>query len=135
MTRNKLNALSSEFFSELLQNSRNISFEIISAIKDGRCTANVVIAFDKDYSIYWLGNNAENAPTYGQGELLQWEVIKRMKGRGCTYYDLCYIEKERLPHIYKFKSGFCKNEISIPCVTTKSLSFKIANKLKIFKND
>jgi len=127
-----------EFFSglfDLFQNSPNISFEIISATKDGQYIANVMIVFDKDYSIYWLGNTAQNAPNCGQGELLQWEIIKRMKGRGCTYYDLCYIEKKRLPYIYKFKSGFCKNEIAISCVTVKALSFKIANKFNVFKNE
>jgi len=105
--------------------------------KQNETIANVVIVYDKDYSIYWLGNHADNAPNSGQGELLQWEVIKRMKEKGCSYYDLCYIEKKRLPHIYKFKSGFCKNEVSVPHIVYKSLPFNVSNKLyKIFgKND
>jgi len=128
-TRNNLKLLPPYFFTELYQNSNNISFEIISAIKNDKYIANVVIAYDKNYSIYWLGNNAYNSPNLGQGDLLQWEVIKRMKQNGCFYYDLCYIEKERLPNIYKFKSGFCKNEIDVPNVVSKSISFRLINKL------
>jgi hypothetical protein len=135
--RNDLIVLPLNFFSDLLDKSSNISFEILSAVKDKEILANVVIAYDKNYAIYWLGNHADNAPNSGQGELLQWETIKRMKQKGCSYYDLCYIEKERLPHIYKFKSGFCKNEVSIPHVVCKPLTFKISTKLyKIFgKNE
>lgn len=126
--RNDLNLLPFTFFSDLFESSLNISFEVISAVKDEEVIANVVIVHDKDYAVYWLGNSADNAPSLGQGELLQWETIKRMKENGCSYYDFCYIEKERLPHIYKFKSGFCKNEMNVPCITVKKLLFKVANK-------
>ncbi|EMS77653.1 GNAT family N-acetyltransferase [Desulfotignum phosphitoxidans] len=128
-TRNELDVLALDFFSDLLVESPNISIEILSAVKNNEPIANLVIVYDKDYAIYWLGNHADNAPNSGQGELLQWEAIKRMKEKGCSYYDLCYIEKERLPHIYKFKSGFCKNETYVPFFSHKTLLFKIINKL------
>ena len=127
--RSDLSILSEEFFKELFDNAKNINFEIISAKREKEYLANVVIAYDKNYSIYWLGNNAVDIPNLGQGESLQWEAIKRMKEYGCRYYDLCYIEKERLPHIYKFKHGFSKNEIDVPLITLKSLSFKIFNRV------
>ena len=89
----------------------------------------IIIAYDKNYSFYWLGNNNNNIPNLGQNELLQWEAIKKMKTAGCPYYDLCFIEKERLPHIYKFKKGFTKNEVSIPLIIVNPLLYKIVNKL------
>jgi lipid II:glycine glycyltransferase (peptidoglycan interpeptide bridge formation enzyme) len=93
----------------------------------------VVISYDKDYSIYWLGFSSENVPNLGQGELLQWEAIKRMKNYGCKYYDLCYIEKDRLPHIYRFKKGFSKNEIEVGTSNKRPISYKIINRInKIF---
>jgi hypothetical protein len=135
--RNNLNLLSYSFFTTLFEKSQNIFFEIISALKDDEILANVVIAYDKNYAIHWLTNHVSNPPNFGQGELLRWETIKRMKENGCDYYDLCYIEKDRFPHIYKFKRGFCKNEVSVPYIISKPLTFKISNKLYKFfnKND
>lgn len=127
-TRLGLNIHKKSLFYDLMNESRNIRFEIISAKLNGEYLANVVIVFDKNYSIYWLGNSLINARNLGQGELLQWTTIKRMKETGCRYYDLCYIEKERLPSIYKFKSGFSKNEVIIPLINKKSFLFRVLNK-------
>lgn len=131
--RSQLSVHPKELFVELFEKSPNIKFDILTAEIDDKPLANVVISYDKDYSIYWLGNNANDMPNLGQGDLLQWEAIKRMKENGCSYYDLCYIEKDRLPHIYKFKSGFSKNEVCVPLITNKSLSYKVFNKLNILK--
>lgn len=128
--RTNLPLLKKEFFGELFLSSKNIGFEVISAQKENHTLANVVIAYDKNYSIYWLGNSADGAPNLGQGELLQWEAIKRMKMKGCTYYDLCYIEKERLPHIYKFKKGFSTNEVLIPYIQQKTCLFRVINRIQ-----
>ena len=92
--------------------------------------SNVVIAWDKDYSIYWLGNNQNEAPNLGQNALLQWESIKMMKKNGCKYYDLCFIEKNKLPHIYKFKKGFSNTEVPVSLVLKTGIGFKIFNKIK-----
>lgn len=118
-----------QLFIDLFDNSQNINFDIITAELDGKALANVVISYDKDYSIYWLGNNADDVPNIGYGELLQWEAIKRMKSKDCSYYDLCYIEKDKLPHIYKFKSGFSKNEVDVTLTSNKSYSYKILNRV------
>jgi len=118
-----------ELFKELVYESRNIFFEIMFAKMQGEIHKVIVNAYDKDYAFYWLGFGAENIPNSGQGDLLQWEAIKLMKSKGCKIYDLCYIEKERLPHIYKFKKGFSKCEVKIPIVNQKPLSYKVINKI------
>jgi len=132
-----LNVLQQSFFIDLFAESKNIGFKIFSADRNDENLAKRVIIFDKNYAIdwlYWSNHKSGTRANMGQCELLYWEAIKTMKEIGCKYFDLCYIEKERLPHIYKFKSGFCKNEIDVPCVVKKSVTFKITNKLcKIFK--
>jgi len=127
--RSQLPVQPKELFVELFEKSPNIKFDILTADLDGKPLANVVISYDKDYSIYWLGNNADDTPNLGQGEILQWEAIKRMKEAGCKYYDLCYIEKEKLPHIYKFKKGFSKTEAPIIYYDKKSFYYRVINKI------
>ena len=122
------NPLELSFFKELFFQTKNIAFSIFTANKDGKQIANVGVISDKNYSIYWLGNNAMNMPNFGQGDLLQWYTIKQMKEKGCKYYDLCYIEPEKLPHIYKFKKGFSNTETPIYFHSQKSLFFRISNK-------
>jgi len=117
------------FFEEMFFKSPNIQLHLYAAYKDNVQLANVGIVSDKDYSFYWLGNNANDAKNIGQGELLQWHTIKKMKEKGCKYYDLCYIEPEKLPHIYKFKKGFSKSEHEIKLINKKPLPFKVVNKL------
>jgi hypothetical protein len=123
--RNHLTILPYEFFTELLNHSRNIKFEILKAQKEGENLANIVLAYDKNYAIYWLGNNSGEKNNDGQGELLQWYAIKAMKGKGCKYYDLCYINKNKLPHIYRFKKGFSDNVIPIKHIVKKSIAAKV----------
>ena len=89
-----------------------------------------MIIYDKDYAIYWLGINCNNIPNNGQGEMLQWEAIKYAKSKGCKYYDLCFIEKEKLPHIYEFKKGFSKWEVEVPYIMQKPLAYRFINRIK-----
>jgi len=127
--KNHLRSLPFSFF-EKIEKTKNTKFDIIWAQHENKVIGITVIAYDKNYAIYWLGIYPEDSPSLGQGEMLQWEAIKRMKTNGCKYYDLCYIEKDRLPHIYKFKSGFTQNEVSVPFVKIKPLSYKITNKIR-----
>jgi lipid II:glycine glycyltransferase (peptidoglycan interpeptide bridge formation enzyme) len=87
-----------------------------------------VMAYDKSFAMYWLGLNAEKMPNLGQGELLQWEAILKAKSAGCITYDLCYIEKERLPKIYEFKKGFSQFEVPVHLVRIRPYSFRLFKK-------
>jgi len=127
--KNKLQSLPLDFFIELFASSRNVHFDILWAENDKVKIAAVVTIYDRNFSFYWLGIPIENTPNLGQGELLQWEAIKRSKENGCRYYDLCYIQKEKLPHIYKFKKGFSKTEVPIILHTKKTIVYKVLNKI------
>jgi hypothetical protein len=118
-----------DFFRTMLFDFTHVRLDIYMAFRQGRQLANVCIISDKNYSIYWLGNQANAFINSGQGELLQWHAIQEMKGKGCKYYDLCYIEKEELPDIYRFKRGFSNNEKDIELMIRKPVSFRILNRL------
>jgi hypothetical protein len=126
----QLPILPEDFFYELLNKVQTVNFDVLCAKKDEEPFGIAVIAYDKNYAFYWLGITIENKPNLGQGELLQWEAIKKTKKCGCKFYDLCYIEKERLPHIYAFKKGFSNTEADIVLASKKSFGYKVVNRLK-----
>lgn len=128
--RNRLPSLPEDFFIELLNNIYASHFDILWAKKDDEPFAIALIAYDKNYAFYWLGITIGHKPNLGQGELLQWEAIKETKKHGCKYYDLCYIDEERLPHIYEFKKGFSRNKVDIMAFSEYSFACRVANKLK-----
>lgn len=122
------NLLPIDFFKDLLFKSNNIEFDIFLAKHNGQQIANVGIVSDNNYSFYWLGNILKGTRNLGQGDALQWHVIKEMKKKGCKYYDLCYIEPERLPGVYEFKKGFSNTEVPIVYFNRKSISYRMINR-------
>jgi lipid II:glycine glycyltransferase (peptidoglycan interpeptide bridge formation enzyme) len=128
-SRNGPEKLPLNFFEVLIRDVKNIHFKPFVAYKDDSPCGSLGLIYDKNYALYWLGATKHNAGNFGQGELLQWEAIKDVKVYGCKYYDLCYIEKERLPHIYEFKKGFSKTEVEVPYIVKKQIMFRIINKL------
>jgi lipid II:glycine glycyltransferase (peptidoglycan interpeptide bridge formation enzyme) len=128
-----LSNLSKDFFIELFNSAKNIKFDILIAKYKSQILGFVVLVSDKTYSIYWLGARLEEAPNIGYFDLLQWEMIKTAKSLGCKYYDLCYLEKDRLPSIYKFKSDYSNEKYNILNINYKPFIYRIINKFqKIF---
>ncbi|HNR40751.1 MAG TPA: GNAT family N-acetyltransferase [Bacteroidales bacterium] len=127
---NKLHGLPSGFFYELIENSSDIKFLPFVAYDNENPCAVLGLIHDKDYAFYWLGGTKAGSENHGQGELLQWEAIKYSRSAGCKYYDLCYIEKERLPNIYEFKRGFSDIEVEVPYFVKKPMLFRVINKIR-----
>ncbi len=103
---------------------------ILLALKDDKVISGIVLIGNKYFMHYWKGASLPEAKNEGQGELLQWEAIKWSKSVGCSYYDLCVVEKDRLPHIYEFKTGISNNIVPFYSFTKKSLFYKIINRLQ-----
>ena len=78
---------------------------------------------------YWQGTSKNDVKNYGQGELLQWEAIKWAKQNGSKYYDLCVIQKEKLPDIARFKMGFVESIKPFYLVNYKPFAFKVINRI------
>jgi hypothetical protein len=119
-----------DFFKELIKGSDNIHFVPFVAYQNDSPCSVIGLIHDKNYALYWLGATKHNSGNLGQGDLLQWEAIRHSKAHGCKYYDLCYIEKEKLPNIYEFKKGFSNTEVEVPFTTKKRIMFRILNKIQ-----
>lgn len=119
-----------DFFGDLIKSCDNINFVPFVAYYNYFPCSALGLVYDKNYAYYWLGATNHDSENFGQGDLLQWEAIRYSKAKGCKYYDLCYIEKERLPHIYEFKKGFSNTEVEISYIQKKQTMFMIMNKLQ-----
>ena len=129
-TRYNLTCLAKDCLAELLFSTKSIKFHATLVKYENKIISSHVMVSDKNIALYWMGLNAVLIPNLGQGELLQWMAIKNAKKFGCKFYDLCYIEKERLPKIHEFKKGFSQNESQIVNFCVKPLSYRIINRIQ-----
>ena len=102
---------------------------ILLAYKDNLPVSGIFILGNKNYMHYYKGASLFGVKNEGQGELLQWEAIKWSKENSIKYYDLCNLDKEKLPAIYRFKTGFSQNIIKYPKLTVNSFGYKIMNRI------
>jgi hypothetical protein len=119
------------YYSDLFLKSKHIHFDVMWARQGDEVLSGLVMARDKDLAMYWIGMTINRDVNLGQGDLLQWEAIKRARTLGCKIYDLCTIEKERLPHIYQFKKGFSMTEVPFLNFSKRPLTYRILNKFKL----
>jgi hypothetical protein len=125
-----LKSIPINYFIDLVKNASDINIDIFVAKKDNQSLGYNVIVSDKNYSIYWLGIRSKNSVNNGFFDLLQWESIKKAKARNCSFYDLCYLEKDRLPNIYNFKKDYSQVKYDVLNVIDKSLLYRIINKIQ-----
>jgi CelD/BcsL family acetyltransferase involved in cellulose biosynthesis len=81
------------------------------AHRGGRALAGGLFLRHRDFCYYWHGASAADAGNLGQGEMIQWEVIRWARSVGCSWYDLVGVEPDRLPGIARFKLGFTKRTV------------------------
>jgi len=124
------NQLTYDFYDKILKEfgPKGQAF-ILIAYKNGVEISGVFILGNKNYMHYYKGASAFGVKNEGQGELLQWEAIKLSKTLGAKQYDLCNLNKDSLPKIYKFKTGISKNIYQYPIFSQNALGYKIVNKL------
>tara|TARA_Y100001970_G_scaffold290568_1_gene424742 strand:- start:185 stop:1141 length:957 start_codon:yes stop_codon:yes gene_type:complete len=100
------------------------------AYKEDRVISGILVIGNSSYMHYYKGASETKIKNYGQGELLQWEAIKLAKELGTSYYDLCNLNKKKLPSIYKFKTGISNKIYLYPKYTYKTISSKILSRIK-----
>lgn len=86
--------------------------KIFVAYKDKFPVASIIGSAIGNTGIYLLGASNEIGMKTKASYLLQWEMIKWLKGRGCQRYDLGGINKVDNPGGYHFKSGITEHEVS-----------------------
>lgn len=101
-----------DYYSRVLEALASVDgARLYLARRDGRSLAGGIFLRHRASCYYWHGASATDAGNYGQGELIQWEVIKWARSAGCEFYDLVGVERERLPNIARFKLGFTKQVV------------------------
>ena len=127
-----LNYLSLDYYQRILNTYKdNKQAFTILAFKDGKVISGVFIIGNKNYMHYYKGASLPGVKNEGQGELLQWEAIKYSKALGSKFYDLCNLDKEKLPTIYRFKTGISANIYYYPVFTKNKLGYKIIKRFLI----
>lgn len=127
---NDLTPMGREFLSELDGNEEESRFIPFVAYAGGRPAGALGLIHDKDYAIYLIGAIDRHSASLGQGEILQWEAIRYSRDNGCRYYDLCYVDSERLPGIFGFKKGFSDMTVTVPYLHRRSVIYRVLNKIK-----
>lgn len=84
---------------------------IFIAYKDKLPVAGIVGSIIGNTGIYLLGASNEVGMKTKASYLLQWEMIKWLKQKGCQRYDLGGINKDDNPGGYHFKSGITDQEV------------------------
>jgi len=96
---------------------------------DGRPLAGGIFLRYASTAYYWHGATGDDVPNLGQGELIQWHVIQWAKEAGCHWYDLVGIERERLPHIARFKLGFSEHLAPFRSVNYVPLVYRVLRRI------
>jgi len=119
-----------DYYNNILKNygTKKRAYLLI-AYKEERPISGVFIIGNKNYMHYYKGAGLFDIKNEGQGELLQWEAIKTSKSLGVKYYDLCNLDKDKLPSIYRFKTGISNNICRYPKFTMNKLGYKIMKRL------
>lgn len=122
--------LTFEYYDILIQNYIAKKQAFISiAYKENKPISGILVLGNKNYMHYYKGASVFGVKNEGHGELLQWEAIKLSKSLGSKYYDLCNLDKDKLPAIYRFKTGISPHIITYLKYTKNSLGYKIANRI------
>ncbi|NQU85305.1 MAG: GNAT family N-acetyltransferase [Mariniphaga sp.] len=119
-----------EFYKELFEYySQKKQAILMLAFSNGVLLSGNFLVGNKNIFHYYKGASTANIKNLGQGELLQWEGIKWAKEIGTKYYDLCNLNKEKLPALYRFKTGISSDIYQYPVYSKTSLSYRLFNRL------
>lgn len=121
-----------DYYDKIFTKYTSEFINILLAFQDEKLLSGLILIGNKNVKHYWLGASIPGAPNIGQGELLQWEAIKHAKLNGTKLYDLCVIEKERLPNIAKFKMDFTNEIQPFYIFNKKTLTHRVLNRINKF---
>ena len=102
---------------------------VLVSFKEEQPISGIIVIGNANSMLYYKGASKQGIKNEGQGELLQWEAIKLAKQLQVKYYDLGNLQKEILPAIYRFKTGFSDRIIKYPVYTGYGLGYKILSKI------
>lgn len=119
-----------DFYKEIFEyySQRGQATLLLAFMDNKLCSGNLLLG-NKNMVHYYKGASISNVKNLGQGELLQWKGIKWAKEIGTKYYDLCNLNKEELPSIYRFKIGISSNIYKYPVYNKNGLGAKVLRRI------
>jgi len=82
----------------------------------------------------WAAGRKNEIPnSIYQNELLWWNSIEWAIKNSYKYYDLCVVQRDKLPKIAQFKMGFSKRLIQFYSCSKKTIFYRIIRKLNLIK--
>lgn len=125
-----IKAIHCDFYRSILDSYRAAGKACVLVARREECNlAAVFLLSNHLFCHYWHGVKAKEAPSLGQGELLQWESIRWAKARGCLYYDLGGIEESRLPAVAAFKRDFAERLVPFYLRVCRTTPVRILSRL------
>ena len=92
-----------------------------------------IFCFAGEQAVYLHGASDNQFRNLMAPHLLQWEVIKEAKKRGCLYYDFYGIDEIKWPGVTRFKNGFGGEVLEYPGtydLVFDSLYYSVYQKLR-----
>jgi lipid II:glycine glycyltransferase (peptidoglycan interpeptide bridge formation enzyme) len=84
---------------------------VLIARRKGLAVSGLVASTIGATGIYLLGATGDEGMKAKGSYLLQWHVLRRLKERGCDWYDLGGVDPEANPGVYHFKQGLGGDEV------------------------
>jgi lipid II:glycine glycyltransferase (peptidoglycan interpeptide bridge formation enzyme) len=131
MSMNKRTTMHSkprEFYSDIEKSFGSEHSSILTAYLESKPIAALMITGNINAWHYWQGASDTNY-NVGAGEMLQWQAMNHVFGK-TWFYDMCVIEKQKLPNLAQFKQGFGGEIANYRFFNKSSLSYRILRRLK-----
>jgi lipid II:glycine glycyltransferase (peptidoglycan interpeptide bridge formation enzyme) len=84
---------------------------IMISLLEGKPMTGLVSTAVGETGIYLLGATSTEGMRSKGSYLLQWQMVRQLKERGCRWYDLGGINPEENPGVYHFKQGMGGEEV------------------------
>lgn len=125
--RTSMHSKPREFYHDIEKCYGDEHSRILTAYFEKKPIAAIMITGNINAWHYWQGAVDTNY-NVGAGEMLQWQAINYVFGK-TKCYDMCVIEKQKLPNLAQFKQGFGGALANYNIINKSSLSLRILRKL------
>lgn len=82
-----------------------LNMRVLLCKKDDEPVSIAIYTKIGERAIYILGATGNNGLALNGSNLIHWEIIKRLKAVGCTFYDLGGVNPETNPGVFSYKKG------------------------------
>ena len=115
---------------------QSLSFQqarVLVAYLNNTPVSTIMLVGNKNAWHYWQGAT-DTEYNLGAGELLQWHAIQYAFNQGSKLYDMCVIERDRLPNIALFKLSFGAEPCNYRVLAQRPFTARLINRVSRIAN-